>query len=76
MKEVKKKPTADEAMSAIRHAIRCLHRKQEIHFPLMHQEWLNEIVNDLRDTGQTLWTSEEPDPKSYTGGTFTVGEGR
>jgi len=65
-----KKPNADEAMSAIRHAIQCLHGGQKIQFPLMHQAWLQEIVDDLRDTGMELWTKEDPDQ-----GIFTVGEG-
>lgn len=56
--------------ATIRFAIQQLGRGQQIHFPLVHREWLIEIVDDLRDSGMDLWVSEDP-----AAGIFTVGEG-
>jgi hypothetical protein len=61
-----KSPSAKEAKFALRFAIQHLSRRQKIHFPLVHQARLNEIVSDLPDTGMNLLTSDDPDAASST----------
>ena len=55
------KHTVKEADYAIRSAILFLDRKrrQSIAFPYPERKWIQEIVDDLRDSGIDLWTSED-----------------
>jgi hypothetical protein len=55
------KHTVKEADYTIRSAIRFLDRKrrQSIAFPYSERKWLQDIVDELRDSGLDLWTSED-----------------